>query len=492
MLFRSDSIPSEQAPSESVTRFSADLRAVLSRHEQILAAFKGDIEKFLYAAPVRLAKYEGEYSWKLEEALAKEISAVLDGMLHGRQSLGYSLGFIARCHDRFPNAYSRTFLTSELRHRFYEKRSAPRPGFQLTLEYARTLDGIGFEGWLTRLLREAGVPGVCTTQASRDQGADIVVTIGTRKIVLQAKNYQDTTGNKSVQEALGALHYYKANEAWVVTTSNFSADAIDLAFHTGVHLVDGSRLLNLPDLLRGTVDTSVYEAALPNHPQSIAVPKSPQPTPAVPITEESHAVPARLNASGNGMPTNVPVTIPPNSLQPRPRKTIWRNWRLVAIGVGVILTIATFAVIRTRISQQKIENERRIEETSESGIQELLGSYLGAVRFRDPQLLAECFAPKVVTFYLRHNVSRNDVLNEFQRMFSIYNDVEKIEISQVLFRDVSEAQATATFDKEWDFRGVRNSAGSEREEMIFRKIDGSWRIASERELNVYWTRRTRP
>ena len=30
-----------------------------------------------------------------------------------------------------------------------------------------------------------------------------------------------------------------------------SIDAIDLARRTGVHLVDGSRLLNLPDLIRG-------------------------------------------------------------------------------------------------------------------------------------------------------------------------------------------------------------------------------------------------
>lgn len=42
-----------------------------------------------------------------------------------------------------------------------------------------------------------------------------------------------------------------------------------------------------------------------------------------------------------------------------------------------------------------------------------------------------------------------------------------------------------------DLRGARNYAGAEREEMMFRKIGGSWLIVSERELKIHWTKRTK-
>jgi restriction endonuclease Mrr len=132
----------------------------------------------------------------------------------------------------------------------------------LTLDFARTLSGRDFEEWLARLLRGAGIAEVCVTQASRDQGADLVITIGTRKIVMQAKQCQDTIGNGAVQEVLGALPYYGAAEAWVVTTSTFSKDAIDLAFRTAVRLVPGNQLLDLPAMIRGKDLPAVPEPAV--------------------------------------------------------------------------------------------------------------------------------------------------------------------------------------------------------------------------------------
>jgi len=474
------------------TRFSEDLNAVLNRHGQLLLTFKDDIEKFLYSAPIRLAKHEGEYSWKLEEALSKEIGSLLDGMLNGYHSVGQSLGFVARFRDRIPNSYSRKFFASAIRLRFYERRSAPRPGFQLTLEYARTLDGIGFEDWLTRLLRDAGIPGVCKTQASRDQGADIVVTIGNRKIVVQAKNYQDTTGNKSVQEALGALHYYKATEAWVVTTSTFSTDAIDLAFHTGVHLVDGSRLLNLPDLLRGPAQTATELTARPDAARPAAAEDSPQLTGVLQETEPSRAI--SVVPSNSDAKTSVSVASAKTEALPqsRAKRPIWRDWLLAALGVGIVVWLGIFAAFLAHDFRKRAESERRIQESTENGVKRLLESYLGAEHSLNAQLLADCYAPEVETFIHLHNVSRNFIRLNFQHEIAMYRDVQMFRISKIEFSNVTETGATATFDKEWDFRGAKNSAGAEREEMIFQKIDGSWRIVSERQLKVYWTRRTGP
>jgi hypothetical protein len=232
------------------TYFCRDLDGVQRRHDQLLAEYATDIEKFLYGAPIRLARFEAEYSWKFDQELGKEVDQALEGMLHGRHSMPASLPFLVRYRQRFPHSYSRKFLAEELKRRFRERHQVPRPGFQLTLEYARTLSGLDFEAWLARLLRDAGIPGVRITQASRDQGADLVITTGERKIVMQAKQYQDTIGNSAVQQAHGALSYYGATEAWVVTTSSFSKDAIDLAYRTGVRLVPGNQLLNLPVMLK--------------------------------------------------------------------------------------------------------------------------------------------------------------------------------------------------------------------------------------------------
>jgi hypothetical protein len=453
---------------------------VLNKHEQLLTLFQGDVEKFLYAAPIRLAKFEGEYSWKLEEALGREIGSVLDGMLFGRNSVPKSLGFVARCYDRFPNSYSRAFLASELRRRFYERRSVPKPGFQLTLEYARTLDGIAFEEWLTQLLRDAGIPGVCKTQASRDQGADIVITIGARKIVVQAKQYQDTLGNKSVQEAIAALHYYDASEAWVVTTSTFSRDAIDLAFRTGVHLVDGSRLMNLPELLCGPIQAATEQPAASDHSGSAGARESHQSESTVPQTGASQVNPTAPNEFGNA----APVPEAPHATQTGPQFTSVRHPRrdrwLVGIGVGLIVLLATVAGYENHLSRQKIASER--------GVEALLESYQNAERSRDPQLLADCYAPEVETFYLLHNVPRSKVLLDFQHAFAEYVEVRKVTISKIVFSDVTETRATATFEKGWDLRGARNYAGAESEQMIFQKIEGKWLIVSERELEIHWTR----
>ncbi|MGP8174109.1 MAG: restriction endonuclease [Terracidiphilus sp.] len=416
--------------------------------------------------------------------MAKEVGSLLDGMLHGRHSVPKSLGFIARCCDKFPHSYSRNFLTTELKRRFYERRSAPKPGFQLTLDYAKSLDGIAFEEWLIRLLRDAGVPGVCKTQDSRDQGADIVITIGNRKIVVQAKQYQDTLGNKSVQEAFTAMHFYDANEAWVVTTATFSKDAIDLANRTGVHLVDGSRLMNLPELLRGPIQTVTDESALSGQPHPTETPETRQSARTASQTETAQASPIAPNDLGNvtvvsevmaAMPAE-----PPSSL----RGSLWRDQRLVGIGVGAIVLLSAIVGYQNHVSQQKI--------ASEQGVRTLLESYQNAERSRDPQLLADCYAPEVETFYRLHNVPRIVVLLEFQRAFAEYTEIKLFAFSRIAFHDVSGNQATATLEREWDLRGTKNYAGAESEQMIFQKIDGNWRIVSERELKVYWTQRKNP
>lgn len=88
-----------------------------------------------------------------------------------------------------------------------------------------------------------------------------------------------------------------------------------------------------------------------------------------------------------------------------------------------------------------------------------------------------------------HNVPNREVLVQFRRNLSGYTSVAGFSISKMAFEDVRAQRITASFDRSWDFRGNRDFTGSEREQMIFQTVEGKWRITSETELKIYWTRR---
>lgn len=68
-------------------------------------------------------------------------------------------------------------------------------------------------------------------------GADLIaVDAQGRKIVIQCKRNGKPVGVTAVQEVLGAKHFYRANEAWVVTNSTFTVAAKKLARSSKVRL----------------------------------------------------------------------------------------------------------------------------------------------------------------------------------------------------------------------------------------------------------------
>jgi restriction system protein len=103
------------------------------------------------------------------------------------------------------------------------------------------MTGIEFEHALAQLFTDLGY-GAVVTQASRDYGADVVLSRGGQKIVVQAKRYTGTLGLDAVQEASAARLHYGAVRAIVVTTSAFTRPAHTLAQTTGVELWDRHRL----------------------------------------------------------------------------------------------------------------------------------------------------------------------------------------------------------------------------------------------------------
>ena len=74
------------------------------------------------------------------------------------------------------------------------------------------------------------------TDYSHDYGADLIVKKRGEKIVVQAKRYEKNVGIAAVQEAVGSVAYYDADRAMVVTNSNFTKSARNLAKQNEVEL----------------------------------------------------------------------------------------------------------------------------------------------------------------------------------------------------------------------------------------------------------------
>jgi hypothetical protein len=104
------------------------------------------------------------------------------------------------------------------------------------------------------------------------------------------------------------------------------------------------------------------------------------------------------------------------------------------------------------------------------------------MRARDPERQANCYAPVVDQFFGRRNVSVADVRRTKARSFAGLGPRE-FSISDVRLERLNPDSAVVSLVKTWDSPSEHFSASS-REEMVVRLIDGSWKIASERELSA--------
>ena len=106
------------------------------------------------------------------------------------------------------------------------------------------LTGEGFEELLRNVFTILGYNAQITKKTG-DQGADLILSKDGRKISVQAKRYSKTVGNKAIQEVYSSIQFYETEEAWVITTSDFTKGAIELARKTGVKLYNRYETINL-------------------------------------------------------------------------------------------------------------------------------------------------------------------------------------------------------------------------------------------------------
>lgn len=110
-----------------------------------------------------------------------------------------------------------------------------------TLRSIDAMDGMQFEELLAALFVHLGY-GVQHVGMSHDFGADLVLTLPRQRIVVQAKRYSGNVGIGAVQEALGAVQYYRGTRGMVVASNGFTESARELAARSGVELWDRQRL----------------------------------------------------------------------------------------------------------------------------------------------------------------------------------------------------------------------------------------------------------
>ncbi|SET14310.1 restriction endonuclease [Paenibacillus sp. NFR01] len=106
------------------------------------------------------------------------------------------------------------------------------------------MEGIQFEKYLGHLFRSQGYV-VEATKVAGDYGADLLLRKDGIKIAVQAKRYSQNVGIKAVQEAQASIAHYAANEAWVVTNSDYTVAAYELAESNRVRLINRETLIRM-------------------------------------------------------------------------------------------------------------------------------------------------------------------------------------------------------------------------------------------------------
>ena len=120
-------------------------------------------------------------------------------------------------------------------------RFAARP-ISAELERIDNMNGLEFENYTARLLRQLGYTNVEVTKSSGDFGVDIFAHNGGEKCVIQCKRYSKNLGIKPIQEVYSGKEYYKATTAIVMSNSYYTESAHSLARELGVRLYDRNSL----------------------------------------------------------------------------------------------------------------------------------------------------------------------------------------------------------------------------------------------------------
>ena len=102
-------------------------------------------------------------------------------------------------------------------------------------------DGIEFEHWCAAQLKKTGWTAT-VSQASGDQGSDILASKGDIVVCIQCKRYSKPVGNTAVQEVVAAKVHTGSTHSCVIATGGFTKSAKQLAATTRTVLIDAENI----------------------------------------------------------------------------------------------------------------------------------------------------------------------------------------------------------------------------------------------------------
>jgi hypothetical protein len=165
--------------------------------------------------------------WPLLTALAVVGAVLLFVLLRSRRS---TRGAVRPMFVAYPRPRS-----ARARGGVFRRRS---PGVPAKFE---GMDVARFEAEVSELLRDLGYT-VRPTPPSNLHNVDLLLETTGRKVAVQLKPWKAPVGDRSVYGLFTGRIHYATDEAWLITTSEFTRKAIKLAETTGVRLVDGVEL----------------------------------------------------------------------------------------------------------------------------------------------------------------------------------------------------------------------------------------------------------
>lgn len=107
------------------------------------------------------------------------------------------------------------------------------------------MDGSDFEAFVVDLLKCNGYSKVSQTKISGDFGIDVIAYKDGKKYAFQCKRFKSKLGLKPIQEAYAGKRHYNADEAVVITNSEFTKAAMQLAIDTDIIYCDRKQLAKL-------------------------------------------------------------------------------------------------------------------------------------------------------------------------------------------------------------------------------------------------------